>query len=84
MPIGSERDDVNWTEGLYANLVNPEGGSKRDEASSFSIINTKRIDIEFNDRNNEYYREYIENVILKYVEQMMPSTAIFSYKFASD
>ena len=83
MPIGRERDRVNWQEGLYQKLVNPEGGTKRDEAASFSIINTKRIDIEFNDRGNEYYREYIENVILKYVEQMMPSTAIFSYKFSN-
>lgn len=84
LPIGAERDEVDWQEGLYSLVVNPEGGTKRDEASSFSIINTKRIDIEFNDRNNEFYREYIENVILKYVKQMMPSTAIFSYKFVSE
>ena len=44
------------------------------------MINTKRINIDFITRN-KFHKEYIENVVLKYVEQMMPSTAIFSYKF---
>ena len=83
-PMDGEEDE-DWGENeLYGMLYNPEGGSNIDEAAAFSIVNTKRIDITFNSRGNDFYKEYIESVILKYVEQMMPSTAIFSYKFVDD
>ena len=80
--IGAE-DDEEWSE-IYGMLNNPEGGSNMDEAAAFSIINTKRIKITFNSHRNEYLRKYIEDVVLKYVEQMMPATAIFSYEFDDD
>ena len=76
-------DNADWESGLYSEVVNPEGLGNRDEAASFSIINVKNIKIEFNPKN-EYHRDYIENVVLRYVEQMMPSTAIFSYKFVNE
>ena len=79
-----DSDVVNWDEGLYPHLVNPEGWGQKDEAASFSIINTKRINIEFDCYGNDYYKEYIENVVIKYIEQMMPSTAIFSYTFKGE
>ena len=74
-----EVDNVEW-EGIYDELINPEGYGKREESAAFSVINVKRINIDFVARN-KFHQEYIENVILRYVEQMMPSTALFSYKF---
>ena len=76
-------DDADWESGLYAEVVNPEGLGNREEAASFSIINVKNINIDFNPKN-EYHRDYIESVVLRYVEQMMPSTAIFSYRFVNE
>lgn len=81
---GNDSDDDAWNEPLYAALVNPEGGDQTDEAASLSIINSKRIHIFFNTNGNQYYKEYIENVVMRYIEQMMPSTAIFSYQFDTD
>lgn len=81
--IVDEYDEVDWENGLYADVVNPEGLEPRDEASSFSIINVKNIKVEFNPKN-EYHRDYIETVVLKYLEQMMPSTALFSYNFVNE
>lgn len=70
---------------MYSMVKNLESGSTEDETSSFSIINTKSIDIVFTAHGgNQYYKDYVSNVIVKYVEQMMPSTAIFSYRFTDD
>ena len=81
--VVEEYDNADWESGLYSDVVNPEGSGNRDEAASFSVINVKKIKIVFSPRN-EYHRDYIENVVLKYVEQMMPSTAIFSYNFINE
>lgn len=52
-----------------------------DESAALSVINVKNININFVISGNEELKHYIETVVLKYVEQMMPSTAIFSYTF---
>lgn len=54
---------------------------KFDECAAFSVINVKNINIDFTIGGNEALREYIETVVMRYLEQMVPSTAIFSYTF---
>lgn len=53
------------------------GGNEYDETASLSIINSKELHIIF----SEEQREFIENDILFYLKQIIPSTSIFSYSF---
>jgi hypothetical protein len=80
--IGSSTDDKDTD--VYSLFFIPEQESVSDkfnEAASLSIINVKNIEIDFK-VSNEYVKKYIEDVVMRYIEQMMPSTAIFSYKFS--
>lgn len=52
-----------------------------DEPASFSVINVKNMTINFVTNQNVFLRDYIENVILKYLELTIPSTTIFKYTF---
>jgi hypothetical protein len=53
--------------------------------SEYKNLNSKRLTIKFNDATNgrfsDEYKEYITNVVLKYLEPMIPSTTIFEYEF---
>lgn len=83
-PTGSKIDtDYVENEPFYDNLTIPEAeiDKKYDECAAFSVINVKNITLNFNVGGNGYLKDYIENVVIRYVEQMMPSTAIFKYKF---
>lgn len=78
--IGACGED--WMGGMYQKLTTAESNrTKSDESAAFSVINTKKIEIEFNTHGSEWFKKYIEDVVLKYIEQMMPATAIFGYKF---
>ena len=62
---------------------NPESNVSYDEAAANSVINTKKITISFNTGsvgNSGEMRNYIEKVVLFYVKQMIPSTAILEYE----
>ena len=77
--------DVMESVSEYDSYETPEEGvAKYDECAAFSVINVKNIDINFVTGGNPYLKEYIENVVLKYLEQMMPSTAIFNYTFDAE
>ena len=52
-------------------------GESYDESASLSVINSKEFHIIF----SEEQREFIENDILPYLKQIIPSTSIFSYSF---
>lgn len=83
--VGDETDDdmelTNW-DALYDDFVNPiTGGDSTDEMAALSIINVKNMNINFITNNNVYYREYIQYIIMPLLEQMIPSTTIFSYTF---
>lgn len=52
-----------------------------DECFANSIINIKNLRINFGTGENQYLRQYIRNVVLKYLEEMIPSTTILSYSF---
>lgn len=60
----------------------------KEESDADEIINVKKFTLEFTSVNKddaafkEARKEYILNVIMPFVEQMIPSTAIFDYKIA--
>ena len=70
---------------------NPEDGRDEEPAAN-SIINVKNLRLEIkkeiisgnteiNKKINEKWQDYITNVVVNYVKQMLPSTSIFSWKF---
>ena len=63
---------------------NPEGNVTYDEAAANSIVNVKRMVINFKPKNRDDIREqtksFIKYKVLPYVKQMIPSTTIFEYK----
>lgn len=61
---------------LFSDNKSNIDGSHNEECS-LSIINSKEIDIVF----DIAYRELIENDIIPYLKQIIPSTSIFSYRF---
>lgn len=65
---------------IYDVAYNPEGGDSKDEAAANSILNVKTITVEFIPRiGDDEEIKYIQNVVLPYLEEMIPATAIFRY-----
>ena len=79
-PIGDE-DDYSSDDVYYNTFVNPEGGSKRDEAAANSIINVKNLTINFGTAGNKHLEQYIKNIVIPYLIEMIPSTTILRYTF---
>jgi hypothetical protein len=52
-------------------------GESYDEVASLSVINSKELHIIFDDA----HRDFLENDVLPYIKQIIPSTTIFSYSF---
>lgn len=78
--IVSIGDDDVLNDPIYDIVYNPEGGDKKDEASANSVLNLKTLTIEFIPRmGDEQEIRYIQNVVLPYVEEMIPATTIFRY-----
>lgn len=65
---------------------NPEGGRTNDEAAANSIINTKKMVINFKLNKREKISNetklFIKSRVLPYIKQVIPSTTIFEYKFS--
>ena len=61
---------------------NMEGGSEDDEAAANSIVNTKALYIEFipDLKSPDSMYEFIDDIALHYVKQIIPSTTLFKYK----
>ena len=70
-------------------VVNPEEGPKSDEPAANSIVNLKNIDIIFYYPFDEEgktilslktdFEKYLLNVVMPYLEQVIPSTTIMTY-----
>ena len=60
---------------------NPEGGKNNETPAANSIINVKNVEIAFDDKDSKYWKEYITDVVIEYVKQMLPSTCIFKWGF---
>lgn len=80
--------DVKYDGSLsYSGAVNPIiGQSNAKEAAADSVINVKNFEIKFyypdncdTDDERQTYINYIENSVMPYLEQMIPTTAVFSY-----
>lgn len=64
---------------------NPEGGSSNEEAAADSVINVKNLEIIFKPKKYlEETRRYVEDKLMPYITEMIPSTTIFRYKFEGD
>ena len=71
--------------------INPEkNGKKNAEPAANSIINLKNMVIEFKsipevksggNLIKDKWQDYITNVVMEYIKQMIPSTTIFEWKF---
>lgn len=79
---------TDWNANTLGITYNPEtnvgqNGSvgTLDESQANLVINIKRMKINFNTGKNEYLKQYIQNVVLKYLEPMIPSTTISEYTF---
>ena len=57
--------------------------SDTDEWESYKIINTKMLTIRFN-TNNDELRKYIMDIVIPYLENMLPSTMIVEYLFKNE
>lgn len=84
----SEGPDRNGM-GYKDDVVNPEEGLKSDEPAANSIVNLKNIDIIFYYPFDEEgqtilplktdFKKYLLNVVMPYLEQVIPSTTIMTY-----
>ena len=67
------------------NFNNPElGSSDRSEAAACSVMNSKYLTLKFFTGNNLELKKYIKDTVLKYVEEMIPATAVVEYLFDSE
>lgn len=79
-------DDIEWS---YPNGLsgfkpeeieeNPDG--ILDESQANGLINIKKLVINFGVDGDETMIKYLQTVVFKYLEQMIPSTAILEYRF---
>jgi hypothetical protein len=78
-------DNWNSKNAIDANIKfpnTPDGVENvADETQAYGIMNLKNITINFNVGGNEFLKEYIQTVVFKYLESMIPSTAILEYRF---
>lgn len=82
---GPDRDGMKYRD----DVVNPEEGPKSDEPAANSIVNLKNIDIIFYYPFDEEgktilplktdFEKYLLNVVMPYLEQIIPSTTIMTY-----
>ncbi len=75
--------DSNYT--FFESEVIPynfEGGEKFDEVAANSIINNKKLLIEFSNglMDNSYFPRFLQECIIPYLTQMIPSTTIWEVK----
>lgn len=82
---GPDREGMKYRD----DVVNPEEGPKSDEPAANSIVNLKNIDIIFYYPFDEEgktilplktdFEKYLLNVVMPYLEQVIPSTTIMTY-----
>ena len=82
---GPDRDGMKYRD----DVVNPEEGPKSDEPAANSIVNLKNIDIifyyPFDEKGKTIlplktdFEKYLLNVVMPYLEQVIPSTTIMAY-----
>ena len=78
-------DSLDYIEN-YNNFVNPEEHGPHAEQgefdiAAFSVVNVKNLVIAIRTDNNKPFEDYLRNTVFKYLNEMIPSTAILNYKF---
>lgn len=83
--VGGEDNIDNWNSKEVVSVKFPDTPDSvtgvADESQANSIMNVKNIIITFNIGNNEFFKKYLQTVVFKYLEEMIPSTAILEYRF---
>ena len=80
---GHDANDTDTIDASYSVFVNAEDpkGPKNTEAAAFSIVNVKNLIIEIKTNGNEHFEKYLHDVVFKYLNELIPSTAILWYEF---
>lgn len=80
---GHDANDTDAIDASYLGFVNAEdsNGPKNTEAAAFSIVNVKNLIIEIKTDGNEHFEKYLHDVVFKYLNELIPSTAILWYEF---
>lgn len=70
-------------DGDYSEFFNAEDpkGRKDVETAAFSIMNVKNLIIEIKTDGNKHFEKYLSDVVFKYLNELIPSTAILWYEF---
>lgn len=81
--------DITWNYPDDLKNFNPEeidipDDSVLDESQANGLINVKKLVINFNIDGDMDFKNYIQNVVLKYLEPMIPSTSILEYRFDNE
>jgi len=83
-------DDSLGNKVVINNLKYENDGSTIDDSSTYQIVNTKRVEIEFFIKNKQEYSKewleetkYIDSIILPYLTQVIPSNIICSVKYTT-
>jgi len=74
-------DTKNGPYGHFINSENTSSPTHNTEAAAFSIVNVKNLIIEIKTNGNTYFEDYLRDVVFKYLNEMIPSTAILGYEF---
>ena len=81
----NEEDFNVWNSSKYTNISFPDTlktiENIANESQANGIINVKNLTINFNVGDNQYLKKYLQTVVFKYLEEMIPSTAILEYRF---
>lgn len=79
--IGSNNGYTFFDSGIYP--YNFEGGKTYDEIAANSIINNKKLLIEFSNglMDNSVFPRFLQECILPYLTQIIPSTTIWEVRF---
>lgn len=81
-----DNNDVHMTTELSAFNLETQENDSVDEAAANSVINVKNLTIEFNKfkYNNNEFEKYLHEVILFYLNQIIPTTSILTVKYFRD
>ena len=81
---GHDANDTDTIDASYENFRNAEdieSTVRNTEAAAFSIVNVKNLIIEIKTDGNEHFEKYLHDVVFKYLNELIPSTAILWYEF---
>lgn len=76
-----ENDKIDASYDNFTNAEDPKSSVKDTEAAAFSIVNVKNLVIKIKTDENKHFEKYLNDVVFKYLNELIPSTAILKYEF---